>query len=214
MIDASDWLLTGLLNHGSGLLGAALFLAAFGIPLPATMLLMAAGAFTRQGVLSAETAWLAAAGGAVAGDACSYLVGRLGLRWVPASLLAGATWQRAGALFARWGGWSVFLTRFLLTPAALPVNLLAGSSRYSWKRYMSAVVAGELLWVLLFGGLGHVFAAQWEGLSQLVGNAVGLLAGGALVAAGLAAVLVARRLRTARPGAGCGKAGRPGCVNR
>lgn len=57
---------------------------------------------------------------------------------------------------------------------------------------MAAVVAGEVLWVSLFGGLGHVFAAQWEGLSQLVGDAVGLLMGAIFVVAGLAALWTAR----------------------
>jgi membrane protein DedA with SNARE-associated domain len=198
MTETADWLLTGLLNHGSWLLGAALFLSAFGVPLPATMLLMAAGAFTRQGVFAVEGAFLAAASGAVAGDACSYLLGRLGLRLVPQALLAAGSWQQATALFARWGGWSVFVTRFLLTPAALPVNLLAGSSRYPWSRFMAAVVAGELLWVLLFGGLGHLFAAQWEQWSQLATDFAGLAVGGALVIAGLGVLLTARRRRRAR----------------
>ena len=199
MTDSVDWLLTGLLNHGSTLLGAALFLAAFGVPLPVTMLLMAAGAFARQGVFPAEGAVLASIAGAVAGDACSYLLGRLGLRLVPQALLAGQGWQRAHALFARWGGWSVFVTRFLLTPVALPVNLLAGSTGYAWGRFMAAVVAGEVIWVLLFGGIGHFFAGQWEALSRLVADFVGALAGGVLLVGGAAAVVVGRR-RSARGG--------------
>ena len=201
MSDITDWLLTGLLNYGSTLLGAALFLAAFGVPLPATMLLMAAGAFTRQGVFPAEGAVLAGIAGAVAGDGCSYLVGRLGLRLVPQSLLASESWQRASTLFARWGGWGVFVTRFLLTPVALPVNLLAGSTRYAWGRFMAAVVAGEVIWVLLFGGIGHFFAGQWEALSRLAADFAGALAGGVLLVAGAAAVVAGRR-RIARRDAG------------
>lgn len=199
MSDITDWLLTGLLNHGSTLLGAALFLAAFGVPLPATMLLMAAGAFIRQGVFPAEGAVLAGVVGAVAGDGCSYLLGRLGLRLVPERLVASESWNRAVALFARWGGWSVFLTRFLLTPVALPVNLLAGSTRYAWGRFMVAVVAGEVIWVLLFGGIGHLFAGQWETLSRLAADFAGILAGGVLLVGGAAAVVAGRR-RSARRG--------------
>ena len=51
MSELNDLLLTGLLNHGSLLLGLVLFFAALGVPLPATMLLLAAGAFAQQGVL-------------------------------------------------------------------------------------------------------------------------------------------------------------------
>jgi membrane-associated protein len=192
---ATEWLLTGMLNHGSFLLAGALFLSAFGVPLPATLLVMAAGAFTRHGVLAAETAVLAATTAAVAGDACSYWLGRLGLRWAPKSLLAAESWGHTAAQFRRWGGWSVFITRFLLTPAALPVNLLAGSSHYPFTRFMAVVVSGEVLWVLLFGALGHIFAAQWEILARLVGDAVGILVAVGLVAVGATVVVTARKRR-------------------
>lgn len=195
MTEVGEWLLTALLNHGNALLGSTLFLAAFGIPLPATMMLMAAGAFTRQGVLPLEGALLSAWLGAMAGDACSYLLGRAGLKRVPRRITGSPGWQRAAALFAVWGGWGVFVSRFLLTPVALPVNLLAGSTAYPWSRFMLAVVAGEAIWVVLFGGLGHLFADQWESLSQLAGDAVGLLMGAVLVLAGIWALMSGRRRR-------------------
>jgi membrane-associated protein len=197
--EVSEWLLTALLNHGNALLGGTLFLAAFGVPLPATMMLMAAGAFTRQGVLPLEGALLSACVGAMAGDGCSYLLGRTSMKRVPRSVTGSQGWQHAAALFSVWGGWGVFVSRFLLTPVALPVNLLAGSTGYPWPRFMSAVVAGEAIWVVLFGGLGHLFAHQWEELSQLAGDAVGLLMGAVLVLGGIWALVSSRRRR---PGAG------------
>lgn len=193
MTELTDWLLTGLLNHGSILLGITLFFAALGIPLPASMLLMAAGAFTRQGVLPMQESILAAAVGAVAGDACSYVLGRFSLQLLPAKVQHAGSWRRATALFSRWGGWSVFVSRFLLTPVALPVNLLAGSTGYAWTRFMTAVVAGQLIWIFLFGGIGHYFANQWADISQLVGDVAGLLLGVALVTAGIWAVVKSLR---------------------
>lgn len=195
MIDVSEWLLTALLNHGSTLLGGTLFLAAFGLPLPATMMLMAAGSFTRQGFLPLEGALLSACVGAVAGDGCSYWLGRTGLKLVPQRITGSQGWQRAAALFSRWGGWGVFFSRFLLTPVALPVNLLAGSTGYPWQRFLSAVVAGEVIWVVLFGGLGYLFTRQWEDLSQLAGDAAGLLMGAVLVSGGIWALVSSRRRR-------------------
>lgn len=187
----SDFLLTALLNQGNLLLGVALFLAALGIPLPASMLVIAAGAFTRQGVLAWEGAATAALLGAVAGDGCSYLVGRYGLDRMSTRLQDAVRQSITAKRFARWGGWSVFVTRFLLTPVALPVNLLAGSTRYPWHRFMGAVLAGELAWVALFGGLGYVFADQWESMSQLASDFGGVLVGIALTAVGV--MLVWRR---------------------
>lgn len=184
MSELTELMLTGLINHGSSLLGAVLFLAALGIPLPATMLLVAAGAFSRQGVLPAQTAVLAGVLGAIAGDAGSYLLGRFAGHRLPVGLQQGQVWQRASVLFARWGGWSILLSRFLLTPVALPVNLMAGSTRYPWPRFLLPVVVGEVIWVLLFGGLGHLFADQWENIGQLAGDFAGLVMGVLLLAVG------------------------------
>jgi membrane-associated protein len=196
--ELGDLLLTALVNHGSGLLGASLFLAALGLPLPASMLLIAAGAFVRQGILPLHSAALAGLAGAVAGDACSYLLGRFAGHRLPLALTTSAQWQRAAELFARWGSWGIWVTRFLLTPLALPVNLLAGSTRYPWQRFMGVVVLGELMWVLLFGGLGHVFADQWQEMSTLAGDLGGLLLGVALGAfAGLALLRARRRAQGA-----------------
>ncbi|WP_210547229.1 DedA family protein [Rhodoferax sp. PAMC 29310] len=201
MSSISDLLLTALLNQGNLLLGGTLFLEALGIPLPASMLVIAAGAFTRQGVLGWEGAATSALLGAVAGDGCSYLVGRYGLERLSTRLQSTVRASTTAQRFARWGGWSVFVTRFLLTPMALPVNLLAGSTRYPWPRFMTAVLAGELAWVALYGGLGYLFADQWESISQLVSDFVGLLLGLALTLVGvMLAWLRQKRPRGGKPG--------------
>jgi membrane-associated protein len=184
LTDITDFLLTGLLNYGAILLGGTLFLSALGVPLPATMLVMATGAFSRQGLLSLQAAAGVAVGAAVAGDACSYAVGRYAGGLLTARLKGSAAWQSADRQFVRWGTWSVFLSRFLLTPIALPVNLLAGSTRFSWPRFMAAVVVGEVIWVLLFGGLGLLFADNWEALSQMASDLSGVLVGVLLVGMG------------------------------
>lgn len=183
MSDLVDALLTTLLNHGAWALGGTLFLAALGLPLPASLLLVAAGAFAQQGALKASDLALAALTGAVLGDGVSYGVGRLGGAHLPAQLRASPAWARAGTLFARWGGWGVFLTRFALTPVALPVNLLAGSTGYAWARYLPAVLAGEATWVVMYGGAGYLFAQQWETVAALAADGVGLLLGLALAVA-------------------------------
>lgn len=193
MSSISDFLLTALLNQGNLLLGGTLFLAALGLPLPASMLVIAAGAFTRQGMLGLEGAASFALVGAVAGDGCSYIVGRYGLERLPTRFRALVSTPTTTQWFSRWGGWSVFSTRFLLTPLALPVNLLAGSTRYPWHRYMTAVLAGEVTWVASFGGLGYLFADQWENMSQLTSDFVGLLLGLALAVLGITMAWLRRK---------------------
>lgn len=191
MTAITDFLLTSLLNYGALVLAATLFLAALGAPLPATVLVMATGAFSSQGVLSLQAAAAVAVLAAVAGDACSYLLGRLVGERLTARWKSSKAWQSADHQFQRWGVWSVFLSRFLFTPIALPVNLLAGSTRFAWPHFMLAVLLGELIWVLLFGGLGLLFSDHWEALSQLASDLSGLAVGILLLAVGV--YLLARR---------------------
>lgn len=181
MSDLTGLLLTALLNYGALMLGITLFLAALGLPLPASMVLIAAGAFAQQGVIGVQETALAALGGAVLGDSGSYGLGRFAGARIPPRMRASPLWTRAAALFTRWGLLGIYLTRFLLTPVALPVNLLAGSLRYPWLRYLAAIVAGEATWIGLFGGAGYAFAQQWEAISKLVADAGGVLLGGVLV---------------------------------
>lgn len=166
MIDLNEVILAGLQTYGAWALGAATLISALGLPLPATMLLLAAGAFMQQGVLNWQSAVVLAALGAVLGDSASYLLGRFGGARALRRVQATATWHQAQGTFQRWGGLSVFLSRFLLTPLALPVNLIAGSARYTFWRFLRSAAPGEVLWVLIFSGLGYAFADQWQALSE------------------------------------------------
>jgi membrane-associated protein len=187
MSDLTDALLTALLAYGAPALGLALFGVALGIPLPATLLLLASGAFVRQGVLDAPVAFGLGLLGSVLGDSGSYCLGRCGGALVLKRVEGRALWRQAQASFDQRGALAIFLTRFMLTPLALPTNLIAGSSRFAYGRFLTLDVLGELVWIALYGGLGYAFADQWETVSDLAGNLTGaligllaLLAGGAL----------------------------------
>ena len=48
----SDFLLTQVINYGAPILGLILFIGALGVPFPGTFLVVAVGAFCRQGLLA------------------------------------------------------------------------------------------------------------------------------------------------------------------
>ena len=180
MSDLSGLLLSGMLTYGIWALGLATLISALGVPLPATMILLAAGAFARQGLLNWQSAVALAALGAVLGDTVSYLLARFGSKLALRRVQTSGAWDRSQTAFERWGALAVFFSRFLLTPLALPINLLAGGTRYTLWRYLGLVVAGEALWVVTFGGMGYLFADQWEAVSALMGNLSGAVAAAAL----------------------------------
>lgn len=189
----TDLFLTGILTYGTPAFGLALLLGALGLPLPGTLLVIAAGAFVRQGVLDGLTASSFGLIGAVVGDGLSYVLGRFAKRWVRSRLGASTAWQKAQATFNRSGGVAIYLTRFLLTPLAIPTNLIAGSSGYAFWRFLSYDVAGELTWLALYGGLGYIFGSQWELISQFISDFSGLLVG--VVALGAGVYILLRRRR-------------------
>jgi membrane-associated protein len=198
MSDITDTLLTTVLAYGAPALGLALLVVALGIPLPATLLLLASGAFVRQGSLDAWVALGLGLLGSVLGDSGSYCLGRCGGVLVLRRIEGRALWRQARATFERRGALAIFLTRFLLTPLALPTNLLAGSSRYAYGRFLALDALGELIWIALYGGLGYAFADQWETVSDLAGNLTGAVIGLlALVTGGALAYRMRRRGRLA-----------------
>jgi len=167
MTTINDLFLTGMLSYGPWALGAATLVSALGLPLPTTMLLLAAGALMQQGLLNWPTTVILAIIGAVLGDNGSYLLGRYGGALALQHAQTTPIWHQAQSTFHRWGGLTIFLSRFLLTPLALPVNLIAGSTQYTPWRFLGSAMLGELIWVLTFSGLGYTFADRWEALSDL-----------------------------------------------
>jgi membrane-associated protein len=173
----SEYLLTQIINYGAPLFGLILFLAALGIPLPASLLLIAAGAFSQQGFLD----WLSIAVfgflGAVLGDAISFGMGFYAKNWVSKRFEGSPTWKSARDTFDSQAGMAVYLTRFLITALAVPTNLIAGGSGIQFRRFLLYDSLGELTWVILYGGLGYLFGSQWELVSDFISNFGGLILG-------------------------------------
>lgn len=163
-----DQILAGLITYGLPVLGVMVFINAAGVPIPSTFFLLAAGAFVRQGMFSFPIAMGLGILAAVTGDGLSYLMGRLGKGWVERRFGQSANWEKAVALFDQHGGVAIWLSRFLLTPLAIPVNLVAGGSGYSYWRFLLYDFTGELVWVSLYIGLGYIFWSQWERLNQTI----------------------------------------------
>ncbi|MCC9077459.1 DedA family protein [Litorilinea aerophila] len=189
----SDYLLAYMVAYGPWMFGLALLLGALGVPVPGTLLVLAAGAFVRQGIFDGATVGALGLLGVVLGDSLGYGLGRYARLWVERRMGGLAAWRTAEGHFQQWGGAAIYLTRFLLTPLAVPTNLIAGGSTYPFWRFFGYDALGEATWLLVYGGLGYFFGSQWEALSELISNFSGLLAGIVLLAGGL--YLWTQRLR-------------------
>ena len=193
----SDFLLTQVINYGAPILGLIVFIGALGVPFPGTFLIVAVGAFCRQGLLSWHITGLVAFTCVVLGDCLSYSMGYYVREPVLQRFSASQQWVQAEKSFKRWGGMSVFLTRFLITGIAVPVNLLAGTGSFPFKRFLMYDLLGEAIWVFGYGGLGYLFGTQWEVVSDFISNFGGLMLGLVVLVAGF--LLAMRLLRPNSP---------------
>ncbi|OQY42843.1 MAG: hypothetical protein B6242_15690 [Anaerolineaceae bacterium 4572_78] len=176
-LSVTDLFLTWVITYGSPVFGVALFLGALGIPIPGTFFVLAAGAFIRQGALDGFTTSCLGLLGAITGDSFGYIMGRLASGWVQKQINHSPAWQSAAATFEKRGGIAIFLTRWLLTPLAVPTNLIAGGSGCSLWRFLGYDILGELTWILLYGGLGYTFGSQWELISEVISDFSGFIVG-------------------------------------
>lgn len=181
----SDFLLTQVINYGAPFLGAVVFFGALGIPFPGTLIVIAVGAFCKQGFLSWHTTGLIAWMCVVLGDCLSYAMGYYAREPVLRRFGGSDKWIKAENLFQHWGGMSVFLTRFLITGMAVPVNLLAGTGNLSFRRFLAYDLSGEAIWIFGYGGLGYLFGTQWETVSTFLNNVSGFLLGIIILAIGI-----------------------------
>lgn len=169
-------LLAWLVLYSYPVVGLTVLVAAIGVPLPSTMVVLAAAGIASDGdpdpiVLSAVILLAA-----VVGDLLSYSIARRGGAPVLDRLgpRVGLTTERIEPLeqrFDRWGGLLVVVTRCLLTGLALPTNLVAGAGKYPVRRFLAYAVLGEAIWTAGLMALGWWYGSNWVALLDYVEDA-------------------------------------------
>jgi membrane protein DedA with SNARE-associated domain len=170
MNNLTDLLLNGMTTYGPIVLGITLLLGALGTPVPTSLMVVAAGAFVRQGLIDGQTAFVMGLGGAVLGDSISYSLGHFSNGWIQQKFDHSTAWHTTQQKFEQYGELTIYLTRFLFIPLAVPANLIAGGSGYSFKRFLTYDTAGEITWLLLYGGLGYLFGTHWQDVVQIISD--------------------------------------------
>ncbi len=165
-----DRVLSALSQYGSPALFLAVMVAAIGIPLPVTLLLVVTGSLVSQGVMNFWWAIGVASAGSIVGDQIGYAIGRWGgTRLISKciALLGGPErFAQAEATARRWGGWGVFFSRWLVSPLGPWINFASGIAAYSWVRFVIWDILGEVLGVAFFIALGRTFSDRIQALAQ------------------------------------------------
>jgi membrane-associated protein len=181
----TEWLLGLVPTYGAWLLAACTFCSCLALPVPVSMLMLAAGGFIASGDLSLPWTGGAALVGAVAGDQVGYNAGRWGGAGLIERLSSRAKpLASATAMLATRGGVAVFLTRWLFSALGPYINLAAGAAKQPWAKFTLWAIAGECVWVGLYLTLGYVFTGNLAAASSTAVYALGFISAGA-VAIGL-----------------------------
>ena len=196
----NDQLLAAVSQYGEPALFGIVAIAAIGVPLPITLLLIVAGSMISQGAMNLWWAIGAAGAGSILGDQAGYAIGRWG---GPAIItkLSGLFGKRANleAMEAKakaWGGPGIFITRWLLSALGPWINLASGTARYPWRRFLFWDILGELTGAALFISLGRLFNDRVMALYGVLGNLTWAIA--ALLAAIFLGYQLLAHLRRAR----------------
>lgn len=178
-----------------GLLAFGESLVVVGVLVPATGVMLAAGALVGAGTLPFVDLWIGGAIGAALGDSVSYWVGR---RLGPS---AHRLWPfsrhpelltAAERLFERWGWVAIVVGRFI-GPLRASVPTVAGIAAMPRGVFQAANFGSAFLWIPVLIFPGSVGAWAWRLIEQ--GDEwTGAMVGLALLATVLAGVVGWRRL--------------------
>jgi undecaprenyl-diphosphatase len=157
-----------------------LLLGSIGLPVPDGLAMTVAGALAMGGRMNLGWAGAIALVASVIGDIVGYGVGRLldrevlekQGRWLGLTALRRI---RVEALFERWGGLTVFITRTFASYLSSVASLLAGLSRYPLGKYVALTVIGRMAWTIAYLGLGYAVGTDLEAASGFLTNLSGLL---------------------------------------
>jgi len=177
----TDQLLAALLLYGMPALFGVALIASVGAPLPAGLMLIAAGSFVEQGDMELWHVGIVAISAAVLGDQIGYGLARWGGRRLVARIsrkIGGkATIKKTETFAKRWGGPSIFFSRWLVTPLGPWLNVTSGIAYYPWPRFILWDVLGQVLWVGLHVMLGYVFSDHIEDVGHVLGDIEWVLLG-------------------------------------
>lgn len=170
----NDQLLAAVSQYGAPALFGIVAIAAVGVPLPITLLLVVAGSMISQGAMNLWWAIGAAGAGSILGDQAGYAIGRWGGPAIVGKL-SGFFGRRASleAMEAKakaWGGPGIFITRWLLSPLGPWINLASGTARYPWHRFLLWDMLGEVTGAIVYISLGWFFSDRVIALYGILGD--------------------------------------------
>lgn len=157
----NEFLMNLLVNYGSIVLFVLLALGIIALPVPEETLMIVAGAFMQQGLLSIPFTFLAALAGSICGISVSYWIGRTGGFYLLHKYggWAGITEAKTAKVkewFHHFGKWALSVGYFIPGVRHL-TGVVAGMTALEFPYFALYAYTGALAWVTTFIGIGYFF---------------------------------------------------------
>jgi membrane-associated protein len=177
----TDQILAALVVYGLPVLFGVILVCSVGVPFPISLMLVAAGSFVEQGEFKLWQVIAVASAAAVLGDQIAYGLARWGgrrlINRISRKLGVESKVKQAEALTKRWSGAGIFFSRWLVTAFGPWVNVASGIAAYPWRRFLLWDVLGEVLWVILYVGIGYFFSNRVQAIAEILGNLTWVIVG-------------------------------------
>ena len=182
-----DTILALIPSYGLWVIFITLLLCSMAIPLPGSMLMIAAGSFASSGDIDLYWAMAVAYLGFVAGDQTAYTIAHVAgpsliSRFRKSNKIASMV-DRAEALVDRRGVAAVFLSHTVASPVGPWVSYLCGAAGMKWMLFSMASLIGAACWVVAYALVGYYFADRLAELAQLANDGMGFIAAFAVAGA-------------------------------
>lgn len=76
--------------------------------------------------------------------------------------------EKTYPLFRKYGLFLIFISRFLNTELCVFINYISGFEKYSSRKFITAVLIGEFIYITGYMTLGYVFREAWVSVSNMI----------------------------------------------
>jgi membrane protein DedA with SNARE-associated domain len=170
-----DYLLLVIAQHGYLVIFVFALAETVGLPLPASLALMAGGAAAASGVLRAPIIFLLAITALLLGDSFSYFLGGH-MGWALLGFLCKVSVNpetcilRSAEMFYKRGKTALLIAKFIPGMNAMAAPL-AGSMKMRFEQFLWLDLTGASLYILAFGGFGYLFHGFLAAMARGLGAA-------------------------------------------
>lgn len=168
----TDTLLAFATDYGLYIVSIVVFLAAMGIPLPSSILVLTSGGLAASGDLSVVQLFVWTIIAYMLGDQTAYQIGKVAgphlFDKISKYKRLVAMERKSEKIYRKFGVFAVILSRTVISPSGPYISYICGAWAIQRVKYTLAALAGSSIWASAYITLGYTFAGEVPEISKLM----------------------------------------------